>query len=123
MSNDKKGPFAPFEGNTGIVFLGIPLLALFGTAFLHWTMQVYLEPNLLMRLVKLVGLVFYIPMVIAGPPLLIALGIWYFIRRKEIVFWVVLYIGVIVWGFWYMLPPIIENWDWFMEFVDDFGAV
>ena len=51
------------------------------------------------------------------------LSIWYFIRRKEAVFWAVFYTAMFIWGFWYMLPPIIENWDLFMKFVDDFGGV
>jgi len=123
MPKKKKGVLAELEGLWSLLLVALPVLALLCTAILHWTMQVFLEQDLLMRWVKLVGLVIYIPIVIAGPPLLIALGIWYFIRRKEFVFWIVLYIGVLVWGFWYMLPPIIENWEWFMEFVDDFGAV
>jgi hypothetical protein len=123
MSSEKQGTFAKVECYLGRSYVAIPLLALLGTAFLHWTMQVFLEPNLLMRLAKLVVLPIYIPIVIAGPPGLIALGIWYFIRRVESVFWIVLIVGVLVWGFWYMLPPIIENWESFMRFVDDFGAV
>jgi hypothetical protein len=123
MSGDKQGTFAKVEGYLGRVYVAIPLLALLGTAFLHWTMQVFLERNLLIRLVKLVVLPIYIPIAVVGPPLLIALGIWYFIRRVEIVFWVVLYIGILAWGFCYMLPPIIENWGWLMKFVEDFGAV
>jgi len=123
MPKKKKGLFPELEGSWSLLLVALPVLALLGTAILHWTMQVFLEQNLLMRWVKLIGLVIYIPAVIVAPPALVAMGVWYFIRREESVFWVVVYIGVLVWGFWFLIPPIIENWDWFMRFVEEFGAV
>jgi hypothetical protein len=123
MPKAKQGKFAEFEGMAPLLVLGIPLLVLLGTAFLHWTMQVFLEPNLLMRLVKLVGLPFYILAVVVGPPLLIAWSVSFLYRRSETFFGIVFIVLLLVWGFWYMIPPIVENWEWFMRFVDEFGAV
>ena len=118
MPKEKKGKAAKRDGYTGLILLATPILALLGTAILHWTMQVFLQTNLWLRFLVIVWVPIYTAVVIAGPPLLIALGIWYFIRRTEIVFWVVLYVGVHVWGFWYRIPPIVENWGEFMRFVE-----
>lgn len=48
MPKAKKGRFAAFEGYASLLVVGIPLLVLLCTAILHWTMQVFLEPNLLL---------------------------------------------------------------------------
>jgi hypothetical protein len=123
MSKTKQGKFAKLEGFAGLFSVAIPLLILLATAFLHWTMQVFLEPNLLMRLVKLIWLPIYIPAVVVVPPLVIAWSISFLYRRSDAFFGIVFIGLVLVWGFWYMIPPIIENWEWFMRFVDEFGAV
>ena len=123
MPKAKKGRFAEFEGCASLLVVGIPLLVLLCTAILHWTMQVFLEPNLLMRLGKIVWLPFYILAIVAGPPLVIAWSISFLYRRSEAFFPIVSILLILVWGFWYMIPPIVENWEWFMRFVDEFGAV
>lgn len=123
MPKAKKGKFAAFEGYASLLVVGIPLLVLLCTAILHWTMQVFLEPNLLMRLGKIVWLPFYILAVVAGPPLVIAWSVSFLYRRSEAFFPIVSIVLMLVWGFWYMIPPIVENWEWFMRFVDEFGAV
>jgi hypothetical protein len=123
MPKAKKGRFAAFEDYTSLLVVGIPLLVLLCTAILHWTMQVFLEPNLLMRLGKIVWLPFYILAVVAGPPLVIAWSVSFLYRRSEAFFPIVSIALMLVWGFWYMIPPIVENWEWFLRFVDEFGAV
>jgi hypothetical protein len=123
MPKAKKGRFAAFEDYASLLVVGIPLLVLLCTAILHWTMQVFLEPNLLMRLGKIVWLPFYILAVVAGPPLVIAWSVSFLYRRSEAFFPIVSIALMLVWGFWYMIPPIVENWEWFMRFVDEFGAV
>ena len=123
MPKAKKGKFAGFEGYASLLVAGIPLLVLLCAAILHWTMQVFLEPNLLMRLGKIVWLPFYILAVVAGPPLVIAWSVSFLYRRSEAFFPIVSIVLMLVWGFWYMIPPIVENWEWFMRFVDEFGAV
>lgn len=126
MSKRKKGKLARIESYpegplTAVALLA--LLALLVTAFLHWTMQVFLEPNLLLRLLKLVGLPFYILLVVMAPPLLLAWGIAFLCRRSDAVFGVVFLVLLLVWGFWYLIPPMVENWEAFDRFVEDFGAV
>ncbi len=123
MPKPKKGKFANFEDYADLLVVGIPLLLLLATGFLHWTMQVFLEPNLLLRLVKLVGLPFYILAIVVGPPLAIAWSVSFLYRRSEGLFAVVFIVLLLIWGFWYMIPPIVDNWEWFMRFVDEFGAV
>lgn len=123
MPKAKKGKLAALEGYASLLVVGIPLLVLLCTAILHWTMQVFLEPNLFMRLGKIVWLPFYILAVVAGPPLAIAWSISFLYRRSEAFFPIVSIVLMLVWGFWYMIPPIVENWEWFMRFVDEFGAV
>jgi hypothetical protein len=123
MPKPKQGKLAMLNGYWGLIAVGIPLLVLLLTGLLHWTMQVFLEPNLLMRWVKLVGLPFHILVVVVGPPLAIAWGIKFLYRRSEEFFAVVFYVLLLGWGFWYMLQPIIANWDWWMRFVEEFGAV
>ena len=101
----------------------VPILALLGTGLLHWTMQVFLEPSLLLRFVKLVGLPLYILFVVLAPPLALAWGTYFLCRRSDVVFGVVFLVVLIPWGFWYLIPPILENWDAFSRFVENFGAV
>ncbi len=109
------------DGYTGLILAAIPVVALVGTAILHYTMQVFLQTNLWLRFLWIVWMPIWIVIVVAGPPLLSALAVWYFIRRKEIVFWVVLYAGVHVWGFWYLMPQIVANWAEFLSFVEWFS--
>ncbi len=123
MTEPKKGKLASFEYFWETLLFGIPLLALFMTALLNWTVRVCLEPNLLMRLLKLVGLPFYILLIIIAPPLLVAWCASYLFRRSDTVFGVVLIVLMLAWGFWYLVPPIIDNWEEFLRFVDEFGAV
>jgi len=121
MPKDKNGKVARPDGYLGLILVAIPILALLGTAILHWTMQVLLQTNLWLRFLWIVWVPIYTVAAIAGPPLLIALGIWYFIRRTEFVFWAVLYVAVLVWGFVYLIPPIVENWGEFLRFVEWFS--
>ena len=123
MSKRKRGKIAKIESYWEGLLAAVPLVALLVTALLHWTMQVFLEPNLLMRLVKLIGLPFYILFVVLVPPVLLAWGIAFLCRRSDAVFAVVLLVLLLLWGFWYLIPPIVENWDAFSRFVEDFGAV
>lgn len=123
MLNETDGLFGKIAGYSGLIYLAVPLLALLATGFLHWTMQVFLETNLLLRLGKLIVLPFYILAVVAVPPLAVALGTRFVLRRSEEFCGILFLILVVGWGFWYMLPPIIENWEWFMRFVEEFGAV
>jgi hypothetical protein len=123
MPRPQKGKIEKLEGYTDGLLVLAPLLALLGTGLLHWTMQVSLEPNLLMRFVKLVGLLFYILFVVLAPPLLLAWGVSFLRRRSDVIFGVVLFVVLIPWGFWYLIPLILENWDAFSRFVEDFGAV
>jgi hypothetical protein len=118
MPKDKKGKPKKRGGYTSLVLVAAPVVALVATAILHWTMQVFLQPNLWLRFLWIVWLPIWIVIVIAGPPLLLALGVWYFIRRIEEVFWVVLYVATLIWGFWYLIPPIRDNWGEFMIVVD-----
>ena len=123
MSKPKPGKFAKLKGFWGLIWVAVPVLLLLATGILHWTMQTFLEPNLLMRLGKIVWLPFYILAVVVGPPLALAWGISFLYRRSQEFFGVVFYVLLLVWGFWFLIPPIIENWEWFMRFVDEFGAV
>jgi len=121
MARKKESTFAKNEAYIFLALAGTPVLALLGTAVLHYTMQVFLQDNLWLRFLWIVWQPIYISIAVAGPPLLVALCIWYFIRRDEFVFWVVFYVTGLVWGFWYLIPPIVENWAEFMRFVEWFG--
>ena len=123
MPKRQQGKIAKLEHCTEGILVLVPLLALLGTALLHWTMQVFLEPNLLVRFLKLVGLPFYILFVVLAPPMVLAWGMHFLCRRSDIVFGVVFLVVLIPWGFWYLIPPILENWDAFSRVVEDFGAV
>jgi hypothetical protein len=118
MPKEKRGESKKRDGYAGLVLAAIPAVALVCAALLHYTMQVFLDDNLWMRVVLIVWLPVYISIAVMGPPLLISLGIWYFIRREEMVFWVVLYVTTLTWGFWYLIPPIRANWGEFLIFVD-----
>jgi hypothetical protein len=118
MSSNKKGKQKKRDSYASLVFVATPVVALVATAILHWTMQVFLETNLWLRVVLIVWLPIYISIAVVGPPLLMALGIWYFIRRVEMVFWAVLYVATLIWGFWYLIPPIRTNWAEFLRFVE-----
>jgi hypothetical protein len=76
MSKDQKGKAKKSDGYTGLFLMSAPIVALVGTAILHWTMQVFLETNLWLRVVLIVWLPIYITIAIVGPPLLLALGTW-----------------------------------------------
>ena len=121
MPKGNKGRKEEGDGNLPIILVATPVVALLGTAVLHYTMQVFLQNNLWLRFIWIVWQPVYISIAVAGPPLLVALGIWYFIRRDEFVFWVVLYVTGLIWGFWYLIPPIVENWAEFMRFVEWFS--
>jgi hypothetical protein len=123
MPKRQKGKITKLGNYSEGILVLVPLLTLLGTGLLHWTMQVFLESNLLVRLSKLVGLPFYILFVVLAPPLVLAWGMYFLCRRSDIVFGVVLLVVLIPWGFWYLIPPILENWDAFSRFVEDFGAV
>ena len=123
MPKRQKGKTARLEGYSEALLVLVPLLALLGTGLLHWTMQVFLEPSFPVRLLKLLGLPFYILFVVLAPPLLLAWGVSFLCRRSDVVFGVVFLVVLIPWGFWYLIPPILENWDTFSRFVEDFGAV
>ncbi|MHC4405893.1 MAG: hypothetical protein ACYTG0_40130 [Planctomycetota bacterium] len=123
MSKRTRGKIARVGGYFELFLFAGPLLGLLGTALLHWTMQVLLEPRLLMRFLKLVGLPFYIVCILAAPPLLLAWGAAFLCRRSENVFAIVFLMSLLFWGFFYLIPPIVENWDTFLELVEDFGAV
>lgn len=123
MPKPPKGIFGKCTYYFEYPWVFVPLLALTGTALLNWTMRSWLEPNLFIRLLKLVGLPIWIFLVLVAPPLVIAWCISYICRRSNTVFAVVFYVLLFVWGFWYLIPPIIENWDEFLRFIDDFGAV
>jgi hypothetical protein len=118
MPKEKKGASKKRDGYAGLILVAIPVFALVCTALLHYTMQVFLDTSLWMRVVLIVWLPVYIAVAVMGPPLLISLCIWYFIRREEMVFWVVLYVTTLIWGFWYLIPPIMANWGEFLIFVD-----
>lgn len=121
MSKGKNGKSKKPDGYAGLFLVAAPIVGLVAAAILHWTMQVFLETNLWLRAVLIVWLPIYMTIAVMGPPLLTSLCVWYFIRRIEEVFWVVLYITTLVWGFWYLIPPIRENWGDFMIVVDWLG--
>jgi hypothetical protein len=123
MPKRQKGKITKLGNYSAGILVLVPLLTLLGTGLLHWTMQVFLESNLLVRLSKLVGLPFYILFVVLAPPLVLAWGMYSLCRRSDVVFGVVFLVVLIPWGFWYLIPPILENWDAFSRFVEDFGAV
>ena len=54
---DFEGALSHFEqardGYAGLILCAIPIVALVGTAILHWTMQVFLQTNLWLRFLSL----------------------------------------------------------------------